>query len=223
MVLKRAREDIKVVLSGEGADEMFGGYHRYHLLNHDQKIFELRAMEKYHYLINKYYGSPESRYANLINRNDNQFDEEGRRYLLDVTGHYFGKAETVIHGMGLTDFYTSMQVLLTMADRMSMAFGIENRSPFLDHRVMQYAFSMPEKYKIKDGTTKYIIKKIAEKFIPREIVERIDKRGFVAPLNMWFGWGKGGKYSRSEYRQSVYDDWKRIFFAKKGRKGRTDH
>ena len=213
MVLKKARQDIKVILSGEGADEMFGGYHRYHLLNHDQKIFELRAMEKYDYLINKYYGTPESRYTRLINRNENQFDEEGQRYLHQLTEHYFKKAGTVIHGMGLTDFYTTMQILLTMPDRMSMAFGLENRSPFLDHRLLQYAFSMPEKYKIKDGITKYIIKKIAEKFIPLEIVQRIDKRGFVAPLNVWFGWGKDGKYSRTEYKKAIYDDWKQIFFS----------
>ena len=222
MVLRRASRDIRVVLSGEGADELFGGYHRYHLLNHDQKIYELQAMEKYHFLIQKYYGSPEERYAKLVNRNENQFDEEGQRYLIDLIEDYFSRTDGVIHGMGLTDFYTTMQVLLTMADRMSMAFGIENRSPFLDHRLLQYAFSMPEKYKIKDGTTKYIVKKIAEKFIPEEIVNRIDKRGFVAPLNIWFGWGKDGKYSRNEYRNAVYEDWKRIFFGKGKRARRID-
>lgn len=217
MVLKRARQDVKVILSGEGSDEMFGGYHRYHLLDHDQKIHELKAMEKYGYLIDKYYGSPSSRYARLINRNEDQFDEACNRYLADVTERYFSKSGSVIHGMGLTDFYTSMQVLLTMADRMSMAFAMENRSPFLDHRLIAFAFSMPERLKIKNGITKYLIKKVARKFVPAEIVKRTDKRGFVAPVNHWFGWGQRGKYSRLEYRNAVFDAWKPLFFSAEGR------
>lgn len=213
MVLKRAKEDIKVVLSGEGVDELFGGYHRYHLLNHDQKIYELKAMEKYNYLIQKYYGTPESRYTKLINRNVNQFDEESNRYLFDMTSYYFSKTESPIHGMGFVDFYTTMQVLLKMADNMSMASSIENRSPFLDYRLVQYAFSLPDKYKINDGITKYIIKKIARKIIPKEIADRIDKRGFAAPINLWFNWGANGQYGREQYKESIYSDWKKVFFG----------
>ena len=212
MVLKRAKEDIRVVLSGEGVDELFGGYHRYHLLDHDQKIFKLKAMEKYNYMIQKYYGTPESRYAKLINRNINQFDEDTSRYLHELTTYYFSKTESIIHGMGIVDFYTTMQVLLKMSDNMSMAFSIENRSPFLDYRLVQYAFSMPDKYKIKDGITKYMIKKIAERFIPKEIADRVDKRGFAAPVNLWFDWRKNGQYGREQYKESVYADWRKIFF-----------
>jgi|AGTN01.2.fsa_nt_gi asparagine synthase (glutamine-hydrolyzing) len=220
MVLKRAAQDVRVILSGEGADELFGGYHRYHLLNHDQKIRELEALEKYDYLINKYYGPPENRYVRLINRCENEFDGEVLKYLAETCRYYFGKSNGIIHGMGITDFYTTMQVLLTMADRMSMAFSIENRSPLLDHRLIQYAYSMPDKYKIKDGTTKYIFKKVAAKFIPEAVANRADKRGFVAPVNIWFGWGKSGKYSRDEYRASVYDAWHSIFFGDRGEAAR---
>jgi len=213
MVFKKASEKVKVVMSGEGADELFGGYHRYHLLNHDQKIFELQALNEYHYLINKYYGSLESRYAKLINRNPNQFDDENNKYIENIVKLYFSKVDGIISGMGLTDFFTSMQILLTMADRMSMVFHIENRSPFLDHRLIQYAFSLNDKYKIKDGITKYILKKVAKKIIPGKIVERIDKRGFVAPVNIWFNWSKNGQYDRLGYRKSVFDIWKKIYFG----------
>ena len=92
-----------------------------------------------------------------------------------------------------------------------MAFSVENRSPFLDHRLIQFASSMPSKYKIRNGVAKWILKRIAKKFIPKEIVERVDKRGFSAPVNHWFGWGKSGKYDRSEYKHLVYEDWKRVF------------
>lgn len=212
MLLERASKDIKVVMSGDGADEMFAGYHRYHLLHHDEQIHNLKAMQEYTYLINKYYGSPVDRYAKLVNRCENVFDQEVHKYLNELIGVYFNHGNhDVVHGMGLSDFYTSMQVLLQMSDRMSMAFSIENRSPFLDYRLVQYAFSMPSKYKIKDGITKWILKDIARKFIPREIVDRVDKRGFSAPLNKWFGWDKSGKYDRSAYRKMAYEDWIKAF------------
>lgn len=211
MVVKRASEDIRVLLSGEGADELFGGYHRYHLLHHDQKIYELQAMEKYSYLIGKYYGSPASRYSRLINRNENEFDESSNRYVNELTEHYFSKFDGVISGMGATDFYTTMQVLLQMGDRMSMAFSVENRAPLLDHRLVQYAYSMPERFKINNGITKYIFKQVAAKFIPQEIADRKDKRGFLAPVNIWFDWGSKGKYSRTGYKDAMFDRWKTMF------------
>jgi len=214
MVFKKASEEVKVIMSGEGADELFGGYHRYHLLNHDQKIFDLPALNEYHFLINKYYGSLESRYARLINRNPNQFDERNTQYIENIVKFYFCKVDGIINGMGLTDFFTSMQILLTMADRMSMFFHIENRSPFLDHRLIQYAFSLNDKYKIKNGITKYILKKVAQRIIPKEIVQRIDKRGFAAPVNIWFDWAKNGQYDRHGYRDSIFEIWKSIYFEK---------
>lgn len=215
MLLERAKRDIKVVMSGDGADEMFAGYHRYHLLHHDEQIHNLKAMQEYTYLIDKYYGSPVERYAKLVNRCENVFDQNVHKYLNDLIGTYFNHGNhDVVHGMGLSDFYTSMQVLLQMADRMSMAFSIENRSPFLDYRLVQYAFNMPSKYKIKDGVTKWILKDIARKFIPKEIVDRVDKRGFSAPLNRWFGWDRTGKYDRSVYRKMAYEDWRKVFKLK---------
>ena len=55
-----------------------------------------------------------------------------------------------------------------------------------------------------------VIEKVARRFIPKAIVERIDKRGFSAPLNIWFGWDKLGKYNRSMYRDIVFQDFKGI-------------
>ena len=116
--------------------------------------------------------------------------------------------------MVLNDFYSTMQVLLQMADRLSMAFSIENRSPFLDYRLVQFAFSMSSKYKIKDGITKWALKEVARKFIPKEICDRIDKRGFSAPVNKWFEWDKKGKYNRDAYKNMVLDDWKKAYGVK---------
>lgn len=213
MLLERAEKDLKVIMTGDGADEIFAGYHRYHLLNHDEQIYKLEAMKQYSYLIERYYGSPVDRYVKLVNRCENQYDESVINYLKDSTSTYFERANgDVIHAMGINDFYSIMQVLLHMSDRLCMAFSIENRSPFLDYRVIQYGFSMHSKYKIKDGITKWALKEVAKKFISEEIVKRIDKRGFSAPVNRWFEWDKYGKYDRSLYRKLVFTDWQKVFF-----------
>ena len=215
MLLERARKDLRVVLSGEGPDEVFSGYHRYHLLNHDEQIHSLEAMKHYSYLIDKYYGSPVERYARLVNRCDNQFDKSVSEYLKNSIKFFFDKMNNnIIQAMSLNDFYSTMQVLLQMADRLCMAFSIENRAPFLDYRLVQFGFSMPSKYKIRNGVTKWALKEVAKKFIPKEIVERIDKRGFSAPVNKWFEWGKNGKYDRSTYKRLVFEDWKKVFGVK---------
>ena len=216
MLLKKAKEDgVKIIMSGEGADEMFAGYHRYHLLHHDEQIKNLEAMKQYSFLVNKYYGSPVERYAKLVNRTENIYDTKVNKFLENLMSKFFYKIKKdVIHFMGVNDFYTTMQVLLQMSDRLSMAHSIENRSPFLDYRLIQYAFSMPSKYKIRSGKTKWILKEISKKFIPREISERIDKRGFSAPVNKWFKWDKHGKYNRSIYKKMVFDDWKKVFGVK---------
>ncbi|MEA3314532.1 MAG: asparagine synthase (glutamine-hydrolyzing) [Campylobacterota bacterium] len=213
MLLERAKKDgVKVVMTGEGADELFAGYHRYHLLHHDEQIHNLEAMKGYKYLIGKYHGSSSSRYSKLVNRCENPYNENVNRYLDESIGTYANlMSDDIVHFMGLNDFYSTMQVLLQMSDRLNMAHSIENRSPFLDYRLIQYAFSMKSKYKIKNGITKWILKEVSKKFIPNEISNRIDKRGFSAPINKWFEWDKNGKYNRSAYKNMIFDDWKDIY------------
>ena len=208
-LLKRCSKDVKVILSGDGADEIFAGYHRYLLLNHDEKIFDLPSLQNYDYLINNYYGDAKDRYARLINRNSNKFDKKNYNSLLEFVEFHFKKSQSVINGMTMTDFYSTMQVLLQMSDRLTSAFSIENRSPFLDHRIIEFGFGLDDNMKIRNGQTKWLLKEVAKRFVPKEIYERIDKRGFSAPLNKWFGWDKigNGKYQRETYKNIVYQDW----------------
>lgn len=204
--------EIKITMTGEGADEAFAGYHRYHLLHHDEQINQLQAMQEYTYLIKKYYGSPCDRYLKLVNRCEDQLDLDVQKYLRETIQYYFDRAKgDIVRGMGLHDFYTTMQVLLQMSDRVNMAHSVENRSPFMDHRLIAFAFQMPSSYKIRDGVTKWILKKVAKKFIPHEIADRVDKRGFSAPVNLWFGWSKPGQYNRSIYRETVLRDWREVY------------
>lgn len=216
MLLESAKKDnLKVIMNGDGADEIFAGYHRYHLLNHDEQIHKLEAMSQYSYLIGKYYGSAVDRYMKLVNRAENMYSQRVNEYLSKTIGYYHEVMnEDIIHFMGLNDFYSTMQILLQMSDRIHMAHSIENRSPFLDHRLMQFAFSMPSKYKIKNGTSKWALKEVSKKFIPKEISERVDKRGFSAPINKWFKWDTKGKYNRSIYKNMVFEDWVKKFNVK---------
>jgi asparagine synthase (glutamine-hydrolysing) len=74
--------------------------------------------------------------------------------------------------------------ILTKVDRMSMAVSLEAREPLLDHRLLEFAASVPTSLKLKDGRSKYLLRKVLDRRIPREILER-GKRGFDAPIGEW--------------------------------------
>ncbi|MEX2116103.1 MAG: asparagine synthase (glutamine-hydrolyzing) [Bacteroidota bacterium] len=76
------------------------------------------------------------------------------------------------------------ELLLMRVDKMTMAASVEGRDPFLDHRLVEYAMTIPSKLKIRNGVTKYILKKAVEGLIPDEIIHR-RKQGFAAPMNEW--------------------------------------
>jgi asparagine synthase (glutamine-hydrolysing) len=66
-----------------------------------------------------------------------------------------------------------------------MAHGLESRVPLLDHRLVEFAATMPSNVKFKDGEMKHIFRKSVERWLPRAIVERTDKMGFPTPLTEW--------------------------------------
>ena len=89
------------------------------------------------------------------------------------------------------------ELLLMRADKMTMSASIEGREPFLDHKLVEFAFNVPENLKYKNGITKYILKKAAEKILPQDIIYR-KKVGFAAPTKAWF---KDGKYFRPYFEE----------------------
>ena len=84
--------------------------------------------------------------------------------------------------------------ILTKVDRMSMAHSIETRVPLLDHKLMEFAATIPPELNLKNGTTKYIFKQAMRGILPDAIIDR-PKRGFAIPLSYWFR-GKLGTYVR---------------------------
>ena len=80
---------------------------------------------------------------------------------------------------------SSLPVQLIRADKSAMAFSVECRFPFLDHRLVELIFSLPSDYKIRDGVTKYILRESMKKELPKEIYARRDKKGFPVPQSRW--------------------------------------
>ncbi len=81
---------------------------------------------------------------------------------------------------------TNLPMLLDNEDRTSMAFSIEARVPFLDHRLVEYSFGLNYGLKIKDGVMKYILREAFKDILPKKVYERKDKKGFPTPLEHWF-------------------------------------
>ena len=78
-------------------------------------------------------------------------------------------------------FTTSLQSILHYEDRMAMAFSIESRVPFLDHRLVEFCFTLNNDDKVHGSVTKYMLRKSLEEILPADIAFRKDKQGFTTP------------------------------------------
>jgi len=88
------------------------------------------------------------------------------------------------------------ELLLMRVDKMSMGVSLEGRVPFLDHKFVEFAMSIPERVKTKHGTLKHILKKSVRGVIPDELIDR-PKQGFGVPVYEWF-FDRLGEYAESE-------------------------
>jgi len=86
----------------------------------------------------------------------------------------------------LQDIHANLVDLLHYEDRNSMAFSIETRLPFLDYRLVDFAFSLPHSYKIRDAKTKLLLHPVARDVLPEKVYHRPDKMGFSTPGQYWF-------------------------------------
>ncbi|MDC0586991.1 asparagine synthase (glutamine-hydrolyzing) [Gammaproteobacteria bacterium] len=128
------------------------------------------------------------------------------------------KSKTLSHldWMTYIDLHLRLSELLLMrVDKMSMGVSLETRVPFLDHKLVEYAFSIPTDIKTKDGVLKYILKKSVRGIIPDEIIDR-EKQGFAAPVDEWFSEDLGGLGSLAEKQlldfcqHTDYLDWETV-------------
>ena len=196
---ERAKKKVKVVISGEGADEIFGGYVRYLPIARE---WELRnIMPSYNYLFGKFYRSYLEGFSRITMRNENY------NYLKKIFEPYFREFDDPINAMGYADFKIVMPSLLQMGDRMSSAFGLENRCPFLDKNLIEFGFSLPPSFKINGLKQKILLRKILYK---RGLSEplNIEKKGLSIKFNNWFG---KKDWNRSYYFDLSNKKWNSIY------------
>lgn len=234
-VSRLASESVKVVMSGEGADELFGGYRIY------QEPLTLTIYDKLPFPFRRTVSAicnflPKKRGINYFIRrgqtieeryigNANIFSYKERRKLLKspyaknvckpqaVCSKYYAdvKNEDTVTKMQYLDInmWLAGDILLK-ADKMSMANSLELRVPFLDRKVMEIAAQIPTKNKVTPYATKIALRTAAKKELPYETAGR-DKLGFPIPIRVWL---KEEPYYNKVYESFQTDIAKRLFNSK---------
>ena len=220
-VSQLASKHVKVVLTGEGSDELLAGYARYR-----KTIYNLALGERYHGAMpagirnavrHGIAGLPSgSRVRQKLLRTflsvqpdiesiyfDNfaVFSRSMQNELLTPETHartgaidpYAGvrgllaktDAQSSLDRLLYADIKTYLHELLMKQDQMSMAASLESRVPFLDHKLVEFTSSLPERLKLRGWTTKYVLRKSMKGILPQAILSR-PKMGFPVPVGKWF-------------------------------------
>lgn len=210
-VMKKVKETgVKVVLDGQGGDELFGGYLPYHINlwmddlrsgNITRLVSEVKSFDSLNsglqfftkqYL--KYYGI--KKMPSFLFKRLTQKVQQEHQYIAGDLLNGFGKSgfqkakskpPKSLNGILKHEFYnTRLKQYLKCEDRCSMWHGIEARTPFSDDiNLIEYTFQIPGAYKIQKGIKKYLLKEATEHLLPSEIYNRKDKMGYITPNNQW--------------------------------------
>lgn len=223
LVSKMAREDVTVVLSGDGGDELFAGYDTYRAHRFDRRFYHrlpkavkrglldrlarsLPPTESKKGPVNSFKRFVQGTWLpkELMHGRWMVFLSEAERRALFTDGAFasltaatpyesllrFGR-EADLNGVedvaktGYIDVKTYLpDDILVKVDRMSMAVSLEARVPYLDHRIVEFALSLPPDLKMKGFRTKYILKKAFWDDLPPEVQNR-GKQGFSIPIKNW--------------------------------------
>lgn len=205
MVSHMARQHVTVALSGDGGDELFGGYNPYQFLPQvwqrlawvpspvrvaiqavlaplplPAKLAKLREVMAAR--------SPEELYRLVLSHWSRPEDVvRGAHEPATVLNSpdAWPKVDSFEHWMMAMDAQTYMvDDVLTKVDRAAMANSLETRVPLLDHRVVELAWRLPLHMKIRDGQGKWILRQVLYKYVPKELIDR-PKKGFSVPLALW--------------------------------------
>jgi asparagine synthase (glutamine-hydrolysing) len=213
-VSEMARRHVTVVLSGDGGDELFGGYDRY--LPHRRVAafdrYSPRAVRKLAAVAASGlpHGAKGKNFLRHVGRDERgryldsirffSADEKPALLTADVRQAMNGSNPEALVGARFARFgglaWPSQMMrfdaetylpedVLTKVDRMSMAHSIESRVPLLDNHVIDFAASLPASMKIRNNRRKHVLKQVAATLLPPEILQR-PKQGFGVPLDIWF-------------------------------------
>ena len=205
-VAKLASKDVKVVLSGEGADEFFGGYNFYrsdvdvswynkfpkfirrsiakiclHLPEVKGLNFLVRrglTLEENYIGVNKVFSERESK--KILNDKPSIKNSDITKEVYDE----FKDSDDITKMQAIDINFWLIKDILQKADRMTMAHSLEGRVPFIDKEVFSYASSLPIEYKVTKENTKVALRDAAKRVIPTEAYKK-KKLGFPVPLRAW--------------------------------------
>ena len=241
LVSQITREHVTVALSGDGGDELFGGYNRYLLGQSIWKKLSLlpgglralggslidlvpsRSWDRLGKLVPsgirfQHMGDKMQKFASVLRAND--FES----FYRNLVSHW-DSPEELVPGESEIDLWRQQKIfppeslsvtekmqfmdtltylpddILTKVDRASMAVSLEARVPFLDHRVVEWSWDLPESMKIRHGQRKWILRQILYGHVPKEFIDR-PKMGFSVPIGQWM-------------RESPLREWSEDLLAKK--------
>jgi len=205
-VSKYAKKNITVALSGDGGDEVFGGYSKYKAQD---------FIEKYHYLkfisgLAKKLFKKDSSYFKFLDSFDESF--YSRQFIFGSGGFLSEEVSNLVkdYSFSIDEIFSEAKEYdslfkqedninrslyldckiqlpdwyLVKGDRATMANSLEMRNPLLDKELAEFAFSLNGSWKIRDGEQKYLLKKLVSKYIDKDIIYR-EKKGFGVPLGDW--------------------------------------
>jgi len=207
LVSQLARQHVTVALSGDGGDELFGGYPRYALTQRNW-----RRIGWLHRDIRRMLAAPVAGIGAALHLR--KLQTLGRLLGVRTGRHLYQKMHThwdpaqlvfcdrlpqtafdccadwarrdhLIEELMAIDGATYLpDAILAKVDRASMGVGLEVRVPLLDHRVVEFAWSLPFGLKIRDGDTKWVLRQVLDRYVPRAIIDR-PKVGFGVPIDAW--------------------------------------
>jgi len=234
-VCQRARQDVKVALVGQGPDELFGGYRRHLGIRYasmwarlpgwmrgpisstitslprmetvKRGVYSLAIpdrMQKYQYVLSILPGGQVDGLFQdgLLGPNSGDTIQECWSDLVDLM-----PARSDLGGLQFLEVRSTLpDELLMYADKLSMAHGLELRVPYLDKEIVEYVERLPETFKVRHGSRKWLHRQVCRKFLPDSIMRR-PKRGFaVNVVDSWFRDAMDGKMA-----QTLMDSGSKIY------------
>ena len=211
LLARAARQEVTVVLTGEGADEIFGGYDNYQKRVNEERISGVLGsrFSPLRYIVPhlpaflrrdrilRPAGEPiERRYATIPNIFDQAllpsvftptFQSAQASTIVDFAERHYRECDSghyVERIMHIDARLWLVDDLLVKVDRATMATSLEARVPYLDHRFVEWAAKLPPGMKRRPEAGKHVLKKIAERYLPAALVHR-RKQGFTLPLTEW--------------------------------------
>lgn len=218
-------EQLKVLLDGQGGDETLAGYFRYlptrlrdHIAQGEWGAFASlwgSVSDRLGFATTLLHTFEPWLPAPLVHALRNRYGQ-GKDRVLGPALRGLASEAPHAHASSRSDLWDQLAFdtlhrqlpsLLRYEDRNSMAFAIETRLPFLDYRLVEFAFSLPDAEKLDGVTTKAIARRALGDRVPRSVLDRRDKMGFETPTDLWLRGRYAGEVRRRLARPGPFQDW----------------